>query len=142
MALEFAYCSQNQSKLQKINSRPVRISFFASSSNENRFAFTLRAEAFHIPTFLRGDMKGLCSQGKTVLSFGLIGRFNKILSRFCACSGSQKFHLCSGPEQSQFLRFYAAKCRSEFHLKNIFLFYTPAIRNCFVWIIFYSGVGF
>ena len=35
----------------------------------------------------------------------------RTLSRLCACSGSQKFNLCSGPEQSQFLRFYAAKCR-------------------------------
>ena len=36
----------------------------------------------------------------------------RILSRFCAYSGSQKISLCSGPEKSQFLRFYAAKCQS------------------------------
>ena len=41
----------------------------------------------------------------------LYSYFKRILSRFCACSGSQKLNLCSGPEQSQFLRFCAAKCR-------------------------------
>ena len=35
----------------------------------------------------------------------------RILSQFCASSGSQKFNQCSSPEQSQFLRFYAVKCR-------------------------------
>ena len=27
------------------------------------------------------------------------GRFKRILSRFCTCSGPQKFNLCSSPEQ-------------------------------------------
>ena len=66
-----------------------------------------------------------------------------ILSWFCACSGSLKFNRCSGREQGQFLRFYAAKCRRWISCKKISLsFYTSAIRNRFVWIIFYSGVGF
>ena len=30
----------------------------------------------------------------------------------------------------------------DFILKNLSLYYTSVIRNCFVWIIFYSGVGF
>ena len=34
-----------------------------------------------------------------------------LFSRFCACLGSQEFTLCSGLKQSQFLRFYTAKCR-------------------------------
>ena len=35
----------------------------------------------------------------------------RIFSRFCTCSGSQNFDQCSGPVESQFLRFYAAKYR-------------------------------
>ena len=67
----------------------------------------------------------------------------RILSRFCACSGSQKFSLCSGPEQSHFPRFYAAKCRSWISsLKNLSLYYTSVIRNRFVWIILYSSDWF
>ena len=30
----------------------------------------------------------------------------------------------------------------DFILKNLSLYYTSVIRNRFVWIIFYSGVGF
>ena len=42
---------------------------------------------------------------------GHAGNCRRFFSRSCACSGSQKFDLCSGPEKSQFLRFYATKCR-------------------------------
>ena len=51
--------------------------------------------------------------------------FKIILSRFCVCSaGSQKFNMFSGPEQSQFLRFYAAKCQTWIPSKNISFSFT------------------
>ena len=78
-----------------------------------------------------------------VLFLAVSSRFKRILSRFCECSCFQKFNLCSGPKQSQFLRFYAAKCKKvDFILKIIFVYYTSVIRNRFVWIIFYPDVGF
>ena len=52
--------------------------------------------------------KTMCNKKPTTMIWSKIIR---ILSRFCACSGSQKFNLCSGSEQSQFLRFYAANRR-------------------------------
>ena len=41
---------------------------------------------------------------------------------------------------SEVLRGEASKV--DFLFKNLSLYYTSVIRNRFVWIIFYSGVGF
>ena len=53
--------------------------------------------------------------------------FKRILSRFYACSGSQKRNLCSGQEQSQLLRFYTVK----FHIRNYFFFLSIGDQNFF-----------
>ena len=69
--------------------------------------------------------------------------FKRILSRFWACSGSQKFNLCSGLEQSQFPRFYTAKCRRWNLTKNISLYFTHR-QSEIVWFgsYFIPALGF
>ena len=55
----------------------------------------------------------------------------------------RKFNLCSSPEQSQFLRFLRSEVsKVDFILNNLSQYYPSMIRNRFVWIICYSGVGF